>query len=64
MFSIAFMVMVFVLTQTVSHSFPKLSGALQSKFGTDAAYRAGRGYVFGFVRRERITTNGTVLGSA
>jgi hypothetical protein len=29
MFSIAFMVLVFVLTQTVSHSFPKLCAALQ-----------------------------------
>jgi len=41
MFSIAFMVVVFVLgnpeTQTVSHSFPKLFAALQRKFGTDAA---------------------------
>jgi len=37
---------------------------LQRKFGTDAAYRAGRRYVFGVVSRERITTNGTVLGSA
>jgi len=68
MFSIAFMVVVFVLgnpeTQTVSHSFPKLFAALQRKFGTDAAYRAGRRYVFGLVSRERITTNGTVLGSA
>jgi hypothetical protein len=40
------MVVVFVLgnpkTQTVSHSFPKLCAALQKKFGTDAAYRAGR----------------------
>jgi len=26
-------------TQTVSHSFPKLSAALRRKFGTDAAYR-------------------------
>ena len=58
------MVMVFVLTQTVSHSFPKLCAALQRKFGTDAAYRAGRRYVFGLVSRERITTNGTVLGCA
>ena len=68
MFSIAFMVVVFVLgnpeTQTVSHSFPKVWAALQRKFGTDAAYRAGRRYVFGLVGRERITTNGTVLGSA
>jgi hypothetical protein len=37
MFSIAFMVLLFVVTQTVSHSFPKLSAALQRKFGTDAA---------------------------
>ena len=63
MFSIAFMVVVFVLgnpeTQTVSHSFPKLFAALQRKFGTDAAYRAGRRYVFGLVSRERIITNGT-----
>jgi hypothetical protein len=36
------MVLVFVLTQTVSHSFPKLCAALQREFGTDAAYRAGR----------------------
>jgi len=42
-------------TQTVSHFFPKLCAALQRKFGTDAAYRAGRRYVFGLVRRERIT---------
>jgi hypothetical protein len=28
-------------TETVSHSFPKLCVALQRKFGTDAAYRAG-----------------------
>ena len=46
LFSVAFMVVVFVLvnpeTQTVSHSFPKLSAALQKKFGTDAAYRAAR----------------------
>jgi hypothetical protein len=41
MFSIAFMVVVFVLTQTVSHFFPKLSAALQRNFGPDAAYRAG-----------------------
>jgi hypothetical protein len=27
-------------TQTVSHSFPKVSAALQRKFGTDAAYLA------------------------
>jgi hypothetical protein len=64
MFSIAFMVMVFVRTQTVSHSFPKLSAALQRKFGTDAAYRAGGRHVFGLVSRERITANGTVLRSA
>jgi hypothetical protein len=51
-------------TQTVSHSFLKLSAALQRKFGTDAAYRAGRRYVFGLASRERITANGTVLGSA
>jgi hypothetical protein len=31
-------------TQTVSHSFPKLCAALHRKFGTDAAYRAGRRY--------------------
>jgi hypothetical protein len=64
MFSIAFMVMVFVLTQTVSHSFPKLCSALQRKFGTNDVYRAGRRYVFGLASRERITTNSTVLGSA
>jgi hypothetical protein len=34
-------------TQTVSHFFPKLWAALQRKFGTDAAYRAGRGFFFG-----------------
>jgi hypothetical protein len=68
MFSIAFMVMVFVLgnpeMQTVSHSFPKPSAALQRKFGTDAAYRAGRRYPFSLASPERTTTNGTVLGSA
>jgi hypothetical protein len=68
MFSIAFMVVVFVLgnpeTPTVSHSFPKLSAALQIEFGTDAACRVGRRYVFGLISRERITTNGTALGSA
>jgi hypothetical protein len=47
MFPIACMVMVFVLTQTVSHSFPKVFAALQREFGTDATYRAGCGYVFG-----------------
>jgi hypothetical protein len=46
-------------TQNVSHSFPKLSAALQRKFGADAAYRAGRRYVFGLASRERITGNGT-----
>jgi hypothetical protein len=51
-------------TQTVSHSFPKLSAALQRKFGTDAACRAGRRYVFGLVSRERITANGIALRSA
>jgi hypothetical protein len=51
-------------TQTVSHSFPKLCAALQRKFGTDAAYPPRRRYVFGFVGRERITTNGTLLGSS
>jgi hypothetical protein len=40
MFSIAFMVLIFVLTQTVSYSFPKLSAALHRNFGADAAYRA------------------------
>jgi hypothetical protein len=39
-------------TQTVSHSFPKLSAALQRKFGTDAAYRADGRYVFGLVSRD------------
>jgi hypothetical protein len=29
-------------TQTVSHSFPKVSAALQRNFGTDDAYRARR----------------------
>ena len=56
MFSIAFMVVVFVLgnpeTQTVSHSFPKLCAALQRESGTDGAYRAGRRYVFGLVSRD------------
>src|SRR5438105_10559670 len=61
MFSIAFMVMVFVLTQTVSHSFPKLCAALQRKFGTDAACRAGCRHVFGLVSREQITAKDTVL---
>ena len=51
-------------TQTVSHSFPKLCATLRRKFGTDAAHRAGRRYVFGLVSRERINTNDTVLGSA
>ncbi len=68
MFSIAFMVVVFVPgnpeTQTVSHSFPKVCAALQRKFGTDAAYRAGRRYVFGLASRERMITNGSVLASA
>jgi len=50
-------------TQTVSRSFPKLCAALQRKFGTDAAYRGGRRYVFGLISRERIKTNGTALGS-
>jgi hypothetical protein len=36
-------------TQTVSYSFPKLCAALQRKFGTDAAYRGARRYVFGLV---------------
>ena len=51
-------------TQTVSHSFQKVWAALQRKFGTHAGYRAGRRYLFGLVNRERITANGTVLGSA
>jgi hypothetical protein len=46
MFSVPFMVLVFVLTQTVSHSFPKLCAALQKKFGADAACRAGSCCVF------------------
>ena len=66
MFSIAFMVVVFVLgnpeTETVFHSFPKLCVALQRKFGTGAAYRASCRYVFGLVSRERINTNGHCLG--
>jgi hypothetical protein len=45
MFSIAFMVVVFVLgnpeTQTVSHSFPKLCAALQRKFRGRGGGRAG-----------------------
>ena len=49
-------------TQTVSHSFPKLWAALQRKFGTDAAYRAGRRYVFGLASRERIYYQGHCLG--
>jgi len=48
-------------TQTVSHSFPKLCAALQRKFGTYAAYRAGCRYVFGLVNREQITAKDTVL---
>jgi hypothetical protein len=48
-------------TQTVSHSFPKVCAPLQRKFGTDAAYRAGRRYVFGLVSREQITAKDTVL---
>jgi hypothetical protein len=36
---------------------------LQRKFGTDAAYRADGRIVFGLINRERISTNGTVLGS-
>jgi hypothetical protein len=48
-------------TQTVSHSFPKLCAALQRKFGTYAAYRAGCRYVFGLVSREQITAKDTVL---
>ena len=67
MFSIAFMVVVFVPgnpeTQTVSRSFPKLCVALQRNFGTDAACRAGRRYVFGLVGRERVFTRDTVLDS-
>jgi len=51
MFSIAFMVLVFVLTQTVSHSSPKLCAALQRKFGAYAAYRAGRGHLFDITHR-------------
>jgi hypothetical protein len=56
MFSIAFMVLVFVLTQTVSHSFPKVCAPLQRKFRADAAYRASRCNVFRLTRQERITT--------
>ena len=37
MFSSAFMVLVFVLTQTVSHSFPKLCAALQKNDGNHSA---------------------------
>gem|GEM_PF-6862567 len=37
------MVLVFVLTQTVSHSFPKLCAALQRKFGTVDATPSSRG---------------------
>jgi hypothetical protein len=48
-------------TQTVSHSFPNLCAALQRKFGTDAAYRAGRRYVFDLVSLKRISTNGAAL---
>jgi hypothetical protein len=39
-------------TQTVFRSFPKLSAALQRKFGTDAAYRAHGRYVSGLVSRD------------
>jgi hypothetical protein len=46
-------------TQTVSHSFPKVSAALQRNFGTGAAYRAGH-HAFAFIRHERIDTK-TVL---
>ena len=46
MSSIAFVVMVFVLMQTVSHSFPKLSAALLRKFGTDEANRAWAAAMF------------------
>jgi hypothetical protein len=42
-------------TQTVSHSFPKFWAALQRKFGTGAAYRAGRRYAFGLVSRQSRT---------
>jgi hypothetical protein len=56
MFSIAFMVLVFVLTQTVSHFFPKVCVALQRSFGTDAAYRVSRRNVFRLTSRERIMT--------
>jgi hypothetical protein len=41
MFSIAFMVVVFALTETVSHSFPKVCTALQRKFGTDTRIARG-----------------------
>jgi hypothetical protein len=43
---------------------PESLGRVAKKSGTDAAYRASRRYVFNLVSRERITTNGTVLGSA
>ena len=46
MSSIALVVIVFVLTQTVSHSFSKLSAALPRKFGTDEANRAGADAMF------------------
>jgi hypothetical protein len=36
------MVLVFVLTQTVSHFFPKVCVALQRSFEIDAAYRVSR----------------------
>jgi hypothetical protein len=39
-------------TQAVSHFFPKLCAALQRKFGTEGAYRAGCQYVFGKASRE------------
>ena len=51
-------------TQTVSRFSPKLCAPLQRKFGTDAAYRAGRRYTFDLVSRGRITTNGIILSSA
>ena len=63
MFSIAFMVLVFVLTQTVSHSFPKLCAALQRKFGTDAAYRASAA-IYSAQQVENESLHRTVLGSA
>jgi hypothetical protein len=61
MFSIAFMVVAFVLdnpeTQTVSHSFRKVSAALQKKFGADAAIASRR---FQFQKRGQLSSARTM----